>query len=125
MPRDPTAAVRILDQRFQPSKVRHSWSTEHRLLFRPRSLVMGFERGDPSSRCHSKSLPEKFDEGARLAIADLGRNRFYRMPCNQQLYSFHQAHLPSPKLEARPNFSAESSLDCPDAYTDFSAQRIK
>ena len=63
----------------------------------------------------------KFDEGARLPIADLGRNRFYRTPC----YSFHQTHLPSPKLEARPNFSAESSLQCPDAYSDFSTQRIQ
>src|SRR6266403_818889 len=95
------------------------WGTENRPLFRPH------ERGNPCSRCHSKSLPEKFDEGARLPIADLGRNHFYRTPCNQQLDSFHQTHLPSPKLEARPNFFAESSLNCPYACTDFSTQRIQ
>jgi hypothetical protein len=110
---------------FAYSKFVVARSLEHRPLFRPRSLALGFERGNPCSRCHSKSLPEKFDEGARLPIADLGRNRFYRTPCNQQLYSFHHTHLPSPKLEARPNFSAESSLECPDAYTDCSTQRIQ
>jgi hypothetical protein len=100
-------------------------SAENRILFRSRSLVLCFERGNPCSRCHSKSLSEKCDEGARLAIADLGCNRLYRTPFNQQLYPFHQTHLPSPKLEARPNFSAESSLNCPDAHTDFSTQRIQ
>ena len=87
-------------------------------------LVLGFEGGDPCFRCHSESLPENFDEGAWLAIANLGRHGLYRTPRNQQLYSFHQTHLPSPILEGRPNFFAESSLDCPHAYTDFSAQRI-
>jgi hypothetical protein len=85
---------------------------------------LGFERGYPRSRCHSKSLPEKFDERALLPVADLGRNHLYRTPFNQQLYAFHQTYLPSPKLEARPNLSAESSLDRPYAYTDFSTQRI-
>jgi hypothetical protein len=98
---------------------------EHHSLFPSRLLVWGFERGNPCSRGHSKSLPKKLDESARLAIADLGGNRFYRTPCNQQLYSFHQTHLPSPKLETRSNFSAESSLDCPDAYTDFATERIQ
>ncbi len=80
--RDPTGIVGILGRSFRLLEVRQSWSTEHRLLFRPRSLVLGFERGNPCSRCHSKSLPEEFDEGARLPIADLSRNRFYRTPCN-------------------------------------------
>jgi hypothetical protein len=110
---------------FTYSKFGVAGSPEHHPLFRPRSLVLGFERGNPFSRCHSKSLPEKFDKGARLVIADIGGNRFYRTPCNQQLYSFHQTHLPSLRLETHPNFSAESSLDCPDAYTDFSTQRIQ
>jgi len=123
--RDPTGIVRILSQSFRLSEVRRSGGTEHRPLFRSRSLVLGCERGNPCSRCHSKSLPEKCDEGARLAIADVGCNRLYRTPCNQQLYPFHQTHLPSPKLEARPNFSAESSLNCPDAHTDFSTQCIQ
>jgi hypothetical protein len=30
----------------------------------------------------------KFDEGAWLPIADLGRNRFCRTSCNQQLFPF-------------------------------------
>ena len=68
---------------------------------------------------------KKLDESARLAIADLGGNRLYRTPCNQQLYSFHQPHLPSPKPETRSNFSAESPLDCSDAYTDFATERIQ
>ena len=123
--RHPTGIVRILGRSVRLLEVRHSRSTEHRRLFRLGSLVSGLERGNPCSRCLSKSLPEKFDEGARLPIADLGRNRFYRTSCNQQLYSFHQTHLPSPKLETRPNFFAENSLDCPDAYTDFSTQRIQ
>jgi len=86
---------------------------------------LGFEGGNPSSRCRSKGLPEKFDKGTRLAIADLGGNRLYRTPGNQQLYPFRQTHLPSPKLETHPNFSAESSLDCPDAYTDFATKHIQ
>ncbi len=84
---------------------------------------LGLKRSDPSFRCHSKGLAEKFDECARLPIADLGSNRLHSTSLNQQLYSFHQTHLSSPKLEARPNLSAEDSLDCPDACTNFSAQR--
>jgi len=61
---------------FAYSKFGVAGSPEHRPLFRPRSLVLGFERGNPCSRCHSKSLPEKFDKGARLAIADISGNRF-------------------------------------------------
>jgi len=94
-------------------------------LSRPRSRPLGSERGNPCSRCDSKRLPKKFDKGARLAIAYIGGNRFYRTPCNQQFYSFHQTHLPSPKLETHPNFFAESSLDCPDAYTYFLTERIQ
>src|SRR2546429_4335198 len=84
---------------------------------------LGLKRSDPSFRCHSKGLAEKFDECARLPIADLGSNRLHSTSLNQQLYSFHQTHLSSPKLVARPNLSAEDSLDCPDACTNFSAQR--
>jgi len=123
--RDPTGIVRIPANPFGYPKFGIAWRIEHRPLFRPRSLALGFERGNPCFRCHSKSQPEKFNEGARLPIPDLGGNRFYRTPCNQQLYSFHQTHLPSPKLEAHPDFSSESSLNCPDAYTDFSTQRIQ
>jgi NarL family two-component system response regulator YdfI len=90
-----------LGRSFRLLEVRHSWSTEHRPLFWPRSLFSGLERGNRCSRCHSKSLPEKFDEGAWLPIADLGRNRFYRTSCNQQLYSFHRTHLPSPHRRTR------------------------
>jgi hypothetical protein len=125
VPRDPTPTVRILRQSSRLSKVRHSRSSITRPLFQPRSLVLSSERGDPCLRWHSKGLPEEFDEGARLSVADLCRNGFYRMPCNQQLDSFRQAHLPSPKLKTRPNFSAESSLDSPDAYTDFFTKRIQ
>jgi hypothetical protein len=91
----------LLGRSFRLLEVRHSWSTEHRPLFWPRSLFSGLERGNRCSRCHSKSLPGKFDEGARLPIADLGRNRFYRTSCNQQLYSFHRTHLPSPHRRTR------------------------
>src|SRR6266566_3744272 len=68
---------------------------------------LGLKRSDPSFRCHSKGLAEKFDECARLPIADLGSNRLHSTSLNQQLYSFHQTHLSSPKLVARPNFSAQ------------------
>ncbi len=84
---------------------------------------LGLKLSDPSFQCHSRGLAEKFDECARLPIADLGSNRLHSTSLNQQLYSFHQTHLSSPKLEARPNLSAEDSLDCPDACTNFSAQR--
>jgi hypothetical protein len=73
---------------FAYSKFVVARSLEHRPLFRPRSLALGFERGNPCSRCHSKSLPEKFDEGARLPIADLGRNRFYRTPATSSSIPF-------------------------------------
>src|SRR5207244_5812062 len=83
---------------------------------------LGLKRSDPSFRCHSKGLAEKFDECARLPIADLGSNRLHSTSLNQQLYSFHQTHLSSPKLVARPNLSAEdgrseehtSELQSPD-----------
>src|ERR1700747_2112963 len=54
---------------------------------------LGLKRSDPSFRCHSKGLAEKFDECARLPIADLGSNRLHSTSLNQQLYSFHQTHL--------------------------------
>src|SRR5256884_5831117 len=62
---------------------------------------LGLKRSDPSFRCHSKGLAEKFDECARLPIADLGSNRLHSTSLNQQLYSFHQTHLSSPKLDRK------------------------
>lgn len=48
-------------------------------------------------------LRKSFDEYARLPIADLGSNRLHGTSLNQQRYSFHETHLSSPKLAARPN----------------------
>ena len=93
--------------------------------FRHGSHIAVFEGSDPFSRCHSQGLPEKFDEGARLPVADLSRDRFYRTPRSQQLDSFHQTYLPSPNFEAHPNFFAENSLERSDAYTDFSADNTQ
>jgi hypothetical protein len=56
--RHSSGIVRTLGRSFRLLEVRHSWSTEHRPLFRPRSLFSGLERGNRCSRCHSKSLPE-------------------------------------------------------------------